>query len=123
MLERGRVAETWRSRRWDSFCLVTPNWSIKLPGAEYRGPDPDGYLPLADLIAHLESWAASFDAPLRENCPVSRFEAAPGGKAIKPAIAAALIFSNLANLRSSKQRMRREEVLSCVSRTEQTVAS
>ena len=42
VLESGRVAETWRSRRWDSFRLVTPNWTVQLPGARYAGPDPDG---------------------------------------------------------------------------------
>ena len=41
VLEAGRVAETWRSRRWDSFCLVTPNWSVRLPGAAYAGREPD----------------------------------------------------------------------------------
>lgn len=64
VFEAGRVAETWRTRRWDSFCLVTPNWSIKLPGASYQGPDPDGFLPLAEIIAHLERWAVSFQAPV-----------------------------------------------------------
>src|ERR1700736_4543086 len=44
VLERGRVGETWRGR-WDSFCLVTPNWTIQLPGGGYAGDDPDGYLP------------------------------------------------------------------------------
>ena len=40
VLEAGRVAETWRSRRWDSFCLVTPNWTVQLPGARVRRPRP-----------------------------------------------------------------------------------
>jgi len=70
VLERGRVAQTWRDR-WDSFCLVTPNWSIRLPGGEYAGDDPDGYLPRDDLVAHFEAWASSFDAPVREHTPVS----------------------------------------------------
>ena len=67
VLEAGRVAETWRTRRWDSFCLVTPNWSVQLPGAKYAGPDPDGFMPLAALIDHFESWAKSFDPPIQEN--------------------------------------------------------
>jgi putative flavoprotein involved in K+ transport len=70
ILEAGRVAETWRTRRWDSFCLVTPNWTVQLPGASYRGPDPDGFMPLAELIDHLQSWTHSFDAPVEENSPV-----------------------------------------------------
>ena len=79
VLDSGRIAETWRSRRWDSFCLVTPNWSIKLPGGAYRGPDPDGFMPLADLVDHFESWAKSFQAPVRESCTVSQLEALPEG--------------------------------------------
>ena len=43
ILERGRTGQTWRGR-WDSFCLVLPNWTIKLAGAPYRGPDPDGFM-------------------------------------------------------------------------------
>ena len=79
VLEAGRVAETWRSRRWDSFCLVTPNWSVKLPGGEYAGPEPDGYMSLSELIAHFESWAESFDPPVQEGCQVSSIEADGNG--------------------------------------------
>src|SRR6202163_1772195 len=77
VLEAGRVAETWRSRRWDSFCLVTPNWSVRLPGAK-QVPDPDGFLPLADLIYYFQSWAGSFDVPVEENCSVTKLEADDG---------------------------------------------
>jgi putative flavoprotein involved in K+ transport len=79
VLEAGRVAETWRTRRWDSFCLVTPNWTVQLPGAKYAGPDPDGFMPLADLIDYFKSWADSFDAPVEENSPVTSLEADGGG--------------------------------------------
>ena len=75
ILEAGRVAETWRSRRWDSFCLVTPNWSVALPGGKYTGPDPDGFMSLPELIAHFQRWADSFQAPVRENCSVAALEA------------------------------------------------
>jgi putative flavoprotein involved in K+ transport len=78
VLEAGRVAETWRSRRWDSFCLVTPNWTVQLPGAKYAGPEPDGFMPLAALIDHFESWASSFDAPVEEACAVTSLEADGG---------------------------------------------
>lgn len=79
VLESGRVGEAWRRRRWDSFCLVLPNWSVQLPGARYDGPEPDGFMPLADIVAYLESWAASFNAPIREQSPVSLMEADSGG--------------------------------------------
>ncbi len=73
--EAGRVAETWRSRRWDSFCLVTPNWSVALPGAKYAGPDPDGFMNLQELTDYFQRWADSFHAPVRQNCSVTRLEA------------------------------------------------
>jgi putative flavoprotein involved in K+ transport len=63
VLERGRVAETWRGR-WDSFCLVTPNWSVQLPGRPYDGDDPDGFMPRDELVDYLERYAAG--APVRE---------------------------------------------------------
>jgi putative flavoprotein involved in K+ transport len=75
VLEAGRVAETWRSRRWDSFCLVTPNWSVALPGGTYSGPDPDGFMGRRELVDHLQQWADSFDAPVREGCSVSALDA------------------------------------------------
>jgi putative flavoprotein involved in K+ transport len=79
VLESGRVAETWRSRRWDSFYLVTPNQFIHLPGAKYDGPDPDGFLPLAELVDYFQSWADSFDAPVEGNSAVTKLEADGGG--------------------------------------------
>jgi putative flavoprotein involved in K+ transport len=75
VLEAGRVAETWRSRRWDSFCLVTPNWSVNLPGARYDGPDPDGYMNQQALIDYFQDWSHSFSAPVLEGCPVSALDA------------------------------------------------
>ena len=74
VLEAGRVAETWRTRRWDSFCLVTPNWSVQLPGAKYAGPNPDGYMSLAELIDYFQSWADSFRAPIETSCAVTSLE-------------------------------------------------
>src|SRR5712664_1038114 len=79
VLEAGRVAETWRTRRWDSFCLVTPNWSVQLPGARYAGPNPDGYMSLAELIEYFQSWADSFDAPVETGCLVGSLEVDNGG--------------------------------------------
>jgi putative flavoprotein involved in K+ transport len=68
VLERGRVGETWR-HRWDSFCLVTPNWSLQLPGHRYDGNEPDGYLARDEVVAYLERYAA--EAPVREGVEVT----------------------------------------------------
>lgn len=69
VLERDRIASTWRSR-WDSFCLVTPNWSVRLPGQWYDGEDPDGYMPRDAIVGYLERYARSFAAPIREGVEV-----------------------------------------------------
>jgi len=74
VLEAGRVAETWRSRRWDSFCLVTPNWTVQLPGGAYTGPEPDGFMHRAELVEHFQRWAGSFQAPVKEACPVGALD-------------------------------------------------
>lgn len=69
LLERGRLGSAWRGR-WDSFCLVTPNWSVRLPGGHYDGPDLDGYMPRDEVVAFLERYAGSFAAPVREGVTV-----------------------------------------------------
>jgi len=78
VLERGRIGQTWRTR-WESFCLVTPNWSILLPGHRYDGDDPDGYLPRDEIVAYLERYAAGFGAPVREGIDVTSLAEAPDG--------------------------------------------
>jgi putative flavoprotein involved in K+ transport len=70
VLERGRVAERWRSERWESLRLLTPNWQSRLPGFSYDGPDPDGYMTMPEVVAYLERYAASFDAPIRSGVDV-----------------------------------------------------
>jgi putative flavoprotein involved in K+ transport len=66
VLDKGSLANSWRNQRWDSFCLVTPNWSIQLPGAIYRGDDPDGFMLRDEFVIYMENWAKAFGAPLRE---------------------------------------------------------
>lgn len=70
VLERGRVGQAWRAR-WDSFCLVTPNWSVRLPGGDYAGPDPDGFMPRDEIAGFLGAYASSFGAPVREGVDVT----------------------------------------------------
>ncbi len=64
LLERGEVANSWRTERWDSLRLLTPNWMTALPGACYEGDDPDGYMTAAETVATLEAYRRSFDPPL-----------------------------------------------------------
>jgi putative flavoprotein involved in K+ transport len=65
VLERGEVADTWRTKRWDGFYLNTPNWAQRLPGHEYRGPEPDAFAPLAEVISYLDEYARAIPAPVR----------------------------------------------------------
>jgi putative flavoprotein involved in K+ transport len=79
VLEKHRVGYEWRQRRWDSFCLVTPNWQCQLPGFPYAGPDPMGFMGRAEIVRYLEDYARSFDAPVREGVEVTSLRAAEGG--------------------------------------------
>ena len=71
VLERGRVGQTWRDR-WDSFCLVTPNWTVQLPGGAYDGLDPDGFMLRDEIVSYLEGYASG--APVREGVDVESVE-------------------------------------------------
>jgi putative flavoprotein involved in K+ transport len=70
VLEKRQVGHAWR-RRWDSFCLVTPNWSVLLPGHPYDGDDPDGFMPRAEIVSYLERYARGFGSPVREGVEVT----------------------------------------------------
>jgi putative flavoprotein involved in K+ transport len=76
VLEKGRVGQSWRGR-WDSFCLVTPNWFLQLPGHPYDGGDPNGFMPRDEVVRYLERYAAGFEAPVREGIEVTSLR--PGG--------------------------------------------
>lgn len=64
VLERGTVANSWKTERWDSLKLLTPNWMSRLPGLEYDGDDPDGYMDMPEVIAFVERYAATISAPV-----------------------------------------------------------
>jgi putative flavoprotein involved in K+ transport len=78
VLEKGRVGQTWRGR-WESFCLVTPNWSVQLPRHAYDGKDPDGFMLRDEVVAYLERYAAGFEAPVREGVTVTSLEPGSDG--------------------------------------------
>ena len=77
VLERGRVAQRWRTERWDSFRLLSPNWQTRLPGHHYRDGDPDGFMTGRQVVALLERYAAP--APVRTGVNVSRVTRADRG--------------------------------------------
>lgn len=72
ILDRGGIGHAWNAHRWDSFCLVTPNWSVNLPGKPYAGDDPDGFMPRDEFVGHLTDWAREFGAPVSRGVDVTR---------------------------------------------------
>src|SRR6185369_3859475 len=78
VLERGALGDTWRTRRWRSFHIVSPNSLNLLPGYEYDGAEPDAFLDTQGILAYLEGYAASFAAPLRVESPVEEVRPADG---------------------------------------------
>lgn len=72
VLERQRVGYAWEQQRWDSFCLVTPNWQCRLPDFPYDGPDPQGFMAKSEIVSYLRRYAAFVGADLREGVQVER---------------------------------------------------
>jgi len=72
IFEKNKIGHSWRSKRWDSFCLVTPNWQCKLPGYHYPGDDPNGFMQKDEIVKYIEHYAKSFDPPVKEGVEVSK---------------------------------------------------
>jgi len=64
VLERGEVANAWRTERRDSLRLLTPNWMTRLPGYAYRGDDPDGYMSAGEVVDFISAYATYSSAPV-----------------------------------------------------------
>jgi len=77
VIEKQRAGHAWRAERWDTFCLVTPNWQCQLPGFPYRGQDSHGFMLRDEIIAYLEGFISSFDPPLREGVTVRSLRSSP----------------------------------------------
>jgi putative flavoprotein involved in K+ transport len=75
---RGQLGGSWHDR-WDSFCLVAPNFTLRLPGMHYDGPEPDAFMGRDDVIQYVKSYAATVRAPVRLSTSVHRLAAANGG--------------------------------------------
>lgn len=83
VFERHRRFHSWRVNRWDTFCLVTPNWQCLLPGFPYDGDDPDGFMVKDEIVDYLDRFAASFTPPLREGVAVTRIARRGGGYVVE----------------------------------------
>lgn len=71
VLERGEVANSWRSGRWDSLRLLTPNWQSRLPGYQYQGDEPGGFMTMPEVIDYLATYAATIAAPVQDHVEVT----------------------------------------------------
>lgn len=79
VLERGEVANSWRTERWESLRLLTPTWHAALPGSAPPPGDPDGYLGMPEVVDHIARYAADIDAPVRTHTTVTRVAATDDG--------------------------------------------
>ena len=79
VIEKNALTHTWRTQRWDTFCLVTPNWQCALPDYPYRGNDPYGFMKREELIAYLDGFIAHVNAPVCEGVAVQRVAPAAKG--------------------------------------------
>ena len=77
--QAAQAGNAWRNQRWDSFTFVTPNWMIRLPGAEYQGDDPDGYLPRDQIVRYFEGYVERFRLPVRYGVHVTAVERSEAG--------------------------------------------
>ena len=79
VLERGSIAHSWKTERWDSLRLLTPNSQTRLPGAAYDGDEPDGFMRVAEVVAFVERYAETISAPVHSDTTVTSVRAAEGG--------------------------------------------
>jgi putative flavoprotein involved in K+ transport len=79
VLEKNQIAHSWKTQRWDAFCLVTPNWQCQLPGFPYQGSDPKGFMLREEIVGYVESYARHISAPVREGVAVTRLKQEANG--------------------------------------------
>src|SRR5450755_2801870 len=65
VLERGRIAERWRTERWDGLRFQFPNWSVRLPDCPFSSSDPDGFATSGEIVDYIEAYARQIEAPVR----------------------------------------------------------
>jgi putative flavoprotein involved in K+ transport len=79
LIERGEVANSWQTERWDSLRLLTPNWQSRLPGYAYDGNDPDGFMNVTEVVGYLKRYAGASGAPVQARTKVTRVRQVDGG--------------------------------------------
>lgn len=70
IFEKNQIGYAWQEKRWDSFCLVTPNWQCTLPGFPYSGQDPRGFMQKDEIVQYIRDYAASFAPPIKQGVEV-----------------------------------------------------
>ena len=85
VLERGQVGESWRTQRWDSFTLNTPNAMNGLPGSPYRGTSPDAFEARDAWVERLERYVAEHGLPVRTRMAVTSVDRDGDGFAVTTA--------------------------------------
>jgi len=83
VLERGEVANSWRTERWDSLRLLTPSWMTRLPGQAYEGNDPDGYMSAGEVVDFISTYATRTSAPVLTRTAVLSVEASGDGYRVR----------------------------------------
>ncbi|MDX1395048.1 MAG: NAD(P)-binding domain-containing protein [Gemmatimonadota bacterium] len=83
VLERGEIAHSWKTERWDSLRLLTPNWQSRLPGYGYEGDDPHGFRDMAQTIAFIERYAEVSRAPVQTHTTVTSLKSDGDGYAVE----------------------------------------
>jgi putative flavoprotein involved in K+ transport len=79
IIERGEIANSWRTERWDSLRLLTPNWQSRLPGFSYGGQDQHGYMTMPEIAGFIDRYARKTAAPVRTATRVTRVRRTEGG--------------------------------------------
>src|ERR1700682_1548812 len=82
VLERGEVANTWRTERWDSMRLLTPNAQTRLPGMADRAADPAGFMTMPEVVQFIDDYAATIEAPVQTGTTVTKVTAVDNGYAV-----------------------------------------
>jgi putative flavoprotein involved in K+ transport len=84
VLEKAAQAgNAWRNDRWDSFTLVTPNWSFLLPGGEYEGDQPHGFMPRDAIVLTFEDYVERHKLPVEFGVQAGSVEPLDRGYLVK----------------------------------------